>query len=195
MAITATTLSAAIGSTDASLVVASATGITAPNNQTGSGVTFLYVDSELMGVTAINSTYVSVARGLAGTQQVAHVSGATVLAGANTDFPNFTPTLAGSFAVAQNNYSPVGATIASAATIAAPSARFHVSGGTAINIITPPAGMVEGAVVVIFDSACTWTSSNVTNGIKASGTCTTAGSAVEFYLDAATARWYPGRLA
>jgi hypothetical protein len=87
------------------------------------------------------------------------------------------------------------ANVASAATIAATGSLFHVTGGTAINIITPPTNFSDNFVTIIFDSACTWTSSNVTNGISASGTCTTAGSSVIFVFDPATARWYPSRLA
>ena len=195
MSINATTLSAAMGGSDLALTVASATGILAPNFTTGVGVTYLLVESELMLVQSVNGTFIGVTRGQMGTPSVTHPSSSPVLAGLVTDFPQFTPVVGSSFAVAPTNYHAVNAPVASAATIAASGRRFHVTGGTAINIITPPTGMVEGEVTVIFDSACTWTSSAVTNGIFASGTSTTAGSAVTFYLDAATARWYPSRLA
>ena len=81
MAIVATTLSAAITASQTSFGVASATGITTPNFQTGSGITYLYVDQEVMLVTGITGTVVSVVRGFNGTQAVAHLSGANVMAG------------------------------------------------------------------------------------------------------------------
>jgi hypothetical protein len=89
----------------------------------------------------------------------------------------------------------VAAAVASGATVAASGPLFHVTGNTAINIITPPTNFSDNSVTIIFDSVCTWTSSNVANGISASGTCTTAGSSVIFVFDPATARWYPSRLA
>lgn len=196
MAFNATTLSAACGVSDTVIVVASATGITAPNFTSGTGITYLLVETEYMLVTGVNSTFISVQRGVGGSPTAAHASSAPVLAGLPADFGPFVPSVK-----AQQDPSPSGvlygfsAPVASSATIAAPGQLFHVTGGTAINIITPPAGMIEGQVTIVFDSACTWTSSNVTNGISASGTNTTAGSAVTFYLDAATNRWYPARLA
>jgi hypothetical protein len=86
MAITATTLSGAITSSQTSFGVASATGITAPNNQTGSGIIFLYVDQEQMLVTGVAGTVVSVVRGYNGTPSQAHVSGAQVQIGLPADF-------------------------------------------------------------------------------------------------------------
>lgn len=86
MAITATTLSGAITSTVTSFGVASATGITAPNNQTGTGIIYLYVDQELMLVTAVAGTVVSVVRGFNGTPAQAHTSGSQVQVGLPADF-------------------------------------------------------------------------------------------------------------
>ena len=196
MAFNATTLSAACGASDTTIVVASATGITAPIFNTGSGFTYLLVETEYMFVTAVNGTVISVQRGIAGSPAAAHASSCPVLAGLPSDFGPIVPSVK-----AQQDPTPSGilygfsAPVASAATIVATGALFHVTGTTAINIITPPTGMVEGQVTIVFDGACTWTSSNVTNGISASGAATTAGSAVTFYLDAATSRWYPARLA
>lgn len=196
MAITGTTLSGAITAYATQFAVASTTGITAPVTTTGSGVTLLYVEAELMYVTGVPvSGVVQVIRGVGGTKAVAHLTSTPVLSGAVTDFPNFTPQIGAFQTEIQNRYTGVSAVVASAATIVAPANVFHVSGGTAINIITPPANFVEGEITIVFDSACTWTSSNVTNGISASGTSTTAGSAVKFFLDANSARWYPERLA
>ena len=82
MAITATTLSGAITSTQTSFGVASATGITAPNNQTGAGIIILKVDLEYMLVYAITGTVVSVVRGYNGSAAQAHVTGSQVQIGA-----------------------------------------------------------------------------------------------------------------
>lgn len=89
MAITATTLSAAIGASDVSFLVASATGITAPNFQTGSGIIYLMVDEERMLVLAITGTLVSVVRGYAGTQAQSHLTGSQVQIGNPGDYPIF----------------------------------------------------------------------------------------------------------
>jgi hypothetical protein len=196
MAITSTTLSGAITAYQTIFVVGSTTNITAPVSTTGVGLTYLYVEAELMQVVAVPiSGTVQVIRGISGTQAVSHLTSTNVVIGGPSDFPNFTPQVGAFQTLAPNRFQGVSAAVASAATIVAPGPLFHVTGGTAVNIITPPANFVEGQVTIIFDSACTWTSSNVTNGISASGTSTTAGSAVTFVFDANTARWYPSRLA
>ena len=202
MALNVTTFSAAVALTDTVVNVASATGITAPNYQVGdpiqgisSGITFLFCEQEMMRVTKVNGTFISVARGELGTQASAHGASAPVLAGLPTDFPAFTPAQQTDVPAYPVKFQGFSAPVASAATIAAPGPFFHVTGGTAVNIITPPAGMVEGEITIVFDSTCTWTSSAVTNGLAASGTSTTGKSAVTFYLDAGTSLWYPSRLA
>jgi hypothetical protein len=86
MAIVVTTLSGAITSQVTSFGVASATGISAPNYQTGAGITLLYVDQEQMLVTGIVGTVVSVGRGYNGTPAQAHASGSQVQVGLLTDF-------------------------------------------------------------------------------------------------------------
>src|SRR5271154_3449029 len=196
MAITASTLSGAITAYATQFALSSTTGVTAPVLTTGSGATYLYCEAEMMAVTAVPvSGTVQVVRGVLGTMAVAHVTSSGVLAGLVTDFPNFVAKISTESPLLPDRFSGVSAIVASAATVVAPGPLFHVSGGTAINIITPPANFVEGQVTIIFDSACTWTSSNVTYGISASGSSTTAASAVTFLYDAATLRWYPSRLA
>jgi len=202
MALNSTTFSAAVALTDTVVNVASATGITAPNYQVGdplqgisSGITFLFCEQEMMRVTKVSGTVISVVRGELGSQASAHGVTAPVIAGLPTDFPAFTPAEQTAVPAYPVKFQGFSAPVASAATIVATGPFFHVTGTTAVNIITPPAGMVEGELTIVFDSACTWTSSNVTNGISASGTATTAGSAVTFYLDAGTNRWFPSRLA
>jgi hypothetical protein len=90
MAITATTLSGAVTQSQTTLPVASATGITAPNWQTATGLTYLFVDQELMLVTGVVGTTISVVRGFNGTAAQAHVTGSQVQIGLPTDFPSQT---------------------------------------------------------------------------------------------------------
>jgi hypothetical protein len=88
MAITTTTLSAAVGTNDQFINVASATGITAPNNQTGTGITYLKIDQEYMLVVAVSGTAIQVLRGQSGSGNAAHLINDAVLIGLPTDFPN-----------------------------------------------------------------------------------------------------------
>lgn len=75
--LTSTTLSAAITDASAtSLVVASATGITAPG--TGTNLVFLLIDREVLQVRSVSGTTIGVNRGMNGTRAATHVSGATV---------------------------------------------------------------------------------------------------------------------
>jgi|SRR5579864_154937 len=89
MSITATTLASACSSTDTIINLTSATGVTAPNFQTGSGITVLMIDQERMFVIAVNGTFISVLRGQGGTVQVAHTNGSLVQIGLPTDFAAF----------------------------------------------------------------------------------------------------------
>lgn len=88
MAITTTTLSAAVGVNDQFINVASATGITAPNNQTGSGITWLNIDQEYLLVIGVSGTVIQVLRGQSGTGSLAHLSGSIIQIGLPTDFPS-----------------------------------------------------------------------------------------------------------
>ncbi|MGH9452346.1 MAG: hypothetical protein ACRD2O_00070 [Terriglobia bacterium] len=87
--LTQTTLSAAISNSQTSFALASVTGITVSNN---TNATDIYIDRELMQVTAVNSTtsIVSVLRGVGG-QSAAHASGDMVLASSPAAFINFDP--------------------------------------------------------------------------------------------------------
>lgn len=83
---TTTTLSSAVTATQTSFTVASATGISAPSLASGTSGTNLYTwDGELMQVTAISGTLVSVQRGWGGTKAFAHASGILVFIG-NADW-------------------------------------------------------------------------------------------------------------
>lgn len=88
MAITTTTLSAAVGVNDQFINVASATGITAPNNQTGSGITYLKIDQEYVLVIGISGTVIQVLRGQMGSGNAAHLNNTLVFIGLPTDFPS-----------------------------------------------------------------------------------------------------------
>lgn len=87
MAITATTLAAAIGASDTTINVASATGITGPNFTAGTGITVLFIDQEFLVVIGTPvGTFVPVLRGQFGTASAAHVTGSQVQIGLPGDF-------------------------------------------------------------------------------------------------------------
>src|SRR5258708_30283022 len=100
MAITATTLSAGIGLTDTTVLLASITGVVTANFQqgidpvkgTGTSPVYLLIDQELfLVITApvAATSPVTVKRGLAGTVQATHVINAQVQVGLPADFPPF----------------------------------------------------------------------------------------------------------
>ena len=194
MAITTTTLSAAIDAVATQFAVAATTGITAGNSATGSGITVLYCDSEYMyvvGVGSLTTGPVSVLRGQGGTQATAHGASAPVLIGLPSDFSGFTPAQ-GVVVQRNDNYAAISAPVTAATTITASGAIFHIVGTTAAATITRPTGMIEGRITVIADGVWTWTTAG---NIAVAGTVTTAGSAVSFVYDVATSKWYPSRLA
>ncbi len=198
MALTATTLSGAITSyANTNLPITSTTGATAPVFTTGSGYTFAACEAEMMFVTAVPSTtLINVVRGVLGTRAVSHVSGAQILFGGTTDFPNYVPQIGTWNPDQLGKFEFVGPPVAAAATIVASGAIFHVTGTTATNIITPPTGFTGGVITIIADGVWTFTvSSTVANGIAATGTVTSAGTAVQFVFDQNTALWYPLRRA
>jgi hypothetical protein len=78
-----TTLSAALTATAKTFTVASATGFAAGS--------FAFVDAELMAITAVSSTLITVQRGVNGTAAVGHASGAVIYAGLPTYFSAFDP--------------------------------------------------------------------------------------------------------
>lgn len=196
MSINATTLSGAVTATDTNIGVAATTGITAPVTTTGSGYTYLLVDQEVMFVESVSGLRLNVLRGQRGTQQVAHLTSSTVLAGAPSDFPNFTPAQGASFAAQPIRYEGSGAIVASATTITPSASFFHVSGTTALSVINPPStDFVEGEITLVFDgsgSGLTW---GAGGNIAVAGTSTTAGSMVTFRYDPVSAKWHPSRLA
>jgi|SRR5208283_105555 len=195
MAINTTTITGAITAYTTQFAVGSTTNITAPVLTTGSGMTWLYVEQELMWVTGVPvSGTVQVTRGMLGTKAVAHIAAVNVTIGLPSDFPVFTPQVGAFQTEVQNRFIGTGAAVASAPTIIAPSTFFHVTGTTATNIITPPANFVGGEITIIADGAWSFTLSAVTNGIASSSTAAmVAGSAIKFFYDMNTSRWYPSR--
>ncbi len=197
MSITATTLSGAVAVSDTVIGVASASGISNPTSQTGAGVTLLKVDDEVMAVVSFSGLQVVVLRGQYGTQVVSHLTAAPVLIGAPSDFPNFVPNVGTFSTQLPYNFTPIGAAIASATTIT-PSGGYvhHVTGTTALSIITVPAACIAGgAITLVFDgsgSGLTW---GAGGNIAVAGTSTTAGSAVTFFYDPTSAKWHPSRVA
>ena len=197
MAFASTTLVAAIDSKTTGITVASATNITAPNFTSGVGITYLWVEQEMMLVLTVAGTLIGVQRGYNGTASSAHGASAPVLSGLPADF--------GAVAVpikAQTDALPPAiygssAPVASAAVITATGPIFHVTGTTTINTINPPAGYIGGAegggaITVIFDGVAPW---SLAGNIAVAGTPTTAGSSVSFLFDQSTGKWHPSRLA
>lgn len=91
-----TSLSSAIGATDKTIIVASATGISAPSASAGTVGTQLYVvapgnsKGEVMQATGVNGTTISVRRANGG-QATAFPSGSMVLLGPPNYFYNYNP--------------------------------------------------------------------------------------------------------
>jgi hypothetical protein len=90
MAITATTLSSAVGANDQFITLASVTGVTTPNLQQGTGITWLKIDEEYLFVVNVPSagTTIQVLRGQLGSGSVAHVANSQVQIGLPSDFPS-----------------------------------------------------------------------------------------------------------
>jgi len=160
MAITATTLSGAITSTQTSFGVASATGITAPNNQTGAGVTVLLIDQEYILVTAapIGTSLNFCIRGYWGSSAQAHSSGAQVQVGGLADFPTnqemFTgnPLVASSATVATFNRPATTFLTGLADVIPAGVQAFYVIKSAAADLMTlaAPTAAQEGNIIDIW---------------------------------------------
>lgn len=77
--LTNTTLSSAVTSSSTrTFILASATGVSAPSASDNTKATFLYVDRELVSVTGVNGTSITVVRGSGGTTAAPHASSAVV---------------------------------------------------------------------------------------------------------------------
>lgn len=215
MALTATTLSAAITANQLSFGVVSASNIIAPNftavpaGTTIANILYLMCEQELMQIQGLNGTTLTVQRGYNGTLAVPHGSSAPVITGYPQDFYAFVP--ADKVTVP---YQPFGSCAfgapATGATITPASGYIHFTGSTALVTINIPnylnlGGAYPGyypenpiagmAVTIVFDgtsSGLTWTAAG---NINVAGTSTTAGSSVTFVYDPSISKWIPSRLA
>ena len=211
MALSATTLSAAIGVSDTTLLLASVTGVTGPNFQqgfdpvkgTGTGPVYLYIEQEwilVLNTPASATVPVSVKRAQLGSCAAAHGASAVVLVGQATDFGTPIPISIKSQQDFYPNLVGFSAPVANAATITASGAFFHVTGaGAIVTINVPTAGPSGGTapfdgsqITIVFDAAATWTAAG---NIAAAGAATTAGSAVTFTFDQGSGKWHPSRVA
>src|SRR3974390_2209121 len=193
MALNATTLSGAIGATDTSFGVASATGISAPAFPVGP-FSLLLVEQELMFVTGITGTLVSVQRSWGGSKAVSHGASGPVLSILSSAFssgryaapaiaPPITPAIPAPL---------TGATVTPTAW--GSGTLTHFPGTTALVTISLPTGVLATELTMVFDgsgSGLTWTNAG---NINVAGTSTTAGSAVTFRYDASISKWVPSRL-
>lgn len=180
MSIVATTVSAAVTATQATVTVASTTNITAPNFQTGSGITLLLIDQEYMTVTAVNTTtlIVNVVRGVNGTAAAAHVNGAQVQSGGPTDFGT-APTeilsslLLSSLTIGNEKSNAVFLSGSADALTGAPGYFVVKTAGVdAITLVTPTAAM-EGNVIEV------WSDTANAHTVTAASACIAAGVALK----------------
>jgi len=199
MAINTTTASVAILTTDTTVTLASVTGVTGPNYQTGAGITYLLVEQEVMKVSgAPAGLVVPVIRGELGTVVAAHAASVPVVAGLPTDFSSFAPAMKAFVPSLPTNWlgfsAPVNLGAGNALVATGP--YFHISAATAvIKTITAPAGYQEGGeITVINDGSGTGLTWDATGNIAVAGTFTTAGSAVTFVFDNGSGKWHPSRL-
>lgn len=211
MALNVTTLSAAIGASDSTLLLASITGVTSANFQQGfdplkglgTGPVYLYIEQEWILVLTVGASAtvpISVKRAQLGSCASAHGASAVVLAGQATDFPGPNPISI----KAQQDYAPnmigFSAPVANAGTITATGPFFHVTGAGAVVTINAPtltaaggSSPLDGAeILIVADAVMTWTAAG---NIAVAGTVTTAGSSVTFIFDQGSGKWHPSRLA
>lgn len=200
MSINATTLSAAVGTTDTVFTIASGTGVSAPNYQTGVGITYGFIEQEMVKVAgpavAGSTTVWNVVRGELGSTASAHGASCPIIFGLPTDFPAFNPAIESAVPEYPIKFQGWSAPVAGAATNVAPGAYFHLTGTVAmVNLTAPPLTVEGGEVTIVFDGSAaglTWTAAG---NIAVAGTATTAGSAVTFVFDSGSGKWHPSRLA
>ena len=199
MALNATTLSAAVNIYNTSFGVVSATGVVAPTFSTGTpltaGVTYALCEEEMMVVTGVTGTFITVLRGQLGTSGASHNTATPILFGLAVDFPNFVPVQRVFSTATPGRFADFSSVVAGAATNVATGARFHLTGTVAMVNLTAPAGFVGGLITVVFDGSAaglTWTAAG---NINVAGTATTAGSSVDFFYDPNISKWIPSRLA
>jgi len=220
--LTQTATSAAVGINDTVINVSSATNINAQNLANQTPYTQLYVQDpgsqgELMQVLGVSGTKISVARGLGGTLQTAHISGAMVLVGQPQWMYNYDPqgacTTASTYVTPwlnthngnqwlcssvtltwvpgwNSNAGPPAttATVASVAGMLTPSGPlFTISGALAITGFNIPVGFVYGSFCAMPSGAFTTTTAN---NIAIASTAT-VGRLMCWIYEPATAKFYP----
>lgn len=196
MAITATTLTPAIGASDTVFAVASTTNITAPNFTTGVGVTILLVEQEFMLVLAVpQSGVVQVQRGVQGSPATAHGATAPIVVGLPSDFSGLPISIKAQQDFYPNNIG-FSAPVAGANTNVATGPFFHLTGTVVMKTLTAPAGTLEGGIIsIVFDGSGAGLTWDATGNIAVAGTATTAASMVMFVFDQGSGKWHPSRLA
>lgn len=159
MAITQVTLTAAITSTQTTVPVSAVTNITAPNNQTGSGITYLQVDQELMLVAgAPVGLVVPVVRGYNSTASVAHTNGSLVAVGLPGDFQYSNETVQQQVAtqVTGASYNQPGINLTGSADAISPAVPgFYVvktAGVDAMTLAAPPASAEGNIIEIVSDT-------------------------------------------
>lgn len=215
MALTATTLSAAITNNQTVFSVASATNIIAPNftavpaGTTVANILYALCEQELMQITGINGTTMTVQRGYNGTAATGHGASAPIITGYSSDFIGFVPAQKTDVPFLPFGSVAFGAPV-TGATITPTAAYQHFTGSTALVTINLPnytniGGSYPGyypenpiagmQITLVFDgtgSGLTWTAAG---NINVAGTSTTAGSGVTFTYDPSISKWIPSRLA
>lgn len=217
MALAYSTIANALGATDTSFGLTSATGVTASifqaaTNPAVGAQTYLLVEQEMMQIIALNGTVVNVKRGVLGTRSMPHATLTPFTFGTSVDFLGFVP--------AVKEVSPVlpdqpntglSAAVVAATSIIASGPIFHVTGATTITNMLPPSSAnlsqsgpnseenyVNGTrVTIIFDSTPAITTGGAGTGPAFAGAVAalTAGTFVDFILDGSsgTLLWYPSR--
>jgi hypothetical protein len=212
MSLNYTTIVGAVTPNATSFSVTSATGITSPVFNTGSGITYILCDQELMLVTNVNGVVVNVQRGVGGTRAMNHNALAPILSGLPADFLGFKPAIQ-AFSIVQPEvgFMMPGPAVASAASIICPSAFFHVTGSASITNMQPPTSAllsytgssteenyVNGTrITIIADGTASFAAGGGGTGVAIAGAVAalTAGTAIDFILDGSLTSqlWYPLR--
>lgn len=200
MSFNATTLSTAVTLTDTVFSIASGTGVSAPNYQTGVGITYGFIEQEMVKVVgpAVSGSTTSwnVIRGELGSTASAHGASCPIIFGLPSDFPAFNPAIESAVPEYPIKFQGWSAPVAGANTNVATGPYFHLTGTVIMKTLTAPTGTVEGGeVTIVFDGSGAGLTWDATGNIAVAGTATTAASAVTFVFDSGSAKWHPSRLA
>lgn len=167
MSLTTTTLSSACAATATSVVLTSATGVSAGS--------YLLIDQELMKVTQeyTSGTTVNVLRGQGGTVVSAHVSGANAVIGAGSDFANPSAQTPVTYPIAGRartvtSYSADGAV---ALPTAGADAVAVLNGTSALAMtVAAPTKDMDGSILIIASNGAAAHTITFTGGLSGAGT-------------------------